>query len=74
MLLSRVGGSSTAGGAERLKALVPMVERRVEGRDSWMEAEDRRVWEGVVIWRRADMCGGRGGGGVYFEKCLNEIE
>ena len=37
-------------GAERLKALNPMVVRLADGVKSWMVEEDRRVREGVWVW------------------------
>ena len=37
-------------GADRMKALDPMVVRLADGVKSWMVEEDRRVREGVWIW------------------------
>ena len=37
-------------GADRLKALDPMVVRLADGAKSWMIEEDWRVQEGVWIW------------------------
>ena len=41
-------------GAERLKALLPMVVSRAEGTVRWMEEEDRRERVEVAVWRRSD--------------------
>ena len=41
-------------GAERLKALLPMVESRAEGTVRWMEEEDLRERVEVEVWRRSD--------------------
>ena len=37
-------------GADRMKALDPMVVRLADGVKSWMVEEDRRVREGVWVW------------------------
>ena len=44
-------------GAERLKALLPMVLRRAEVTVRWVEEEDLRERAGVAIWR-SDRYGG----------------
>ena len=46
MFLSSGGRLFQRRGAERLKALLPMVVRRAGGTVKWMEEEDRRVREG----------------------------
>ena len=45
-------------GAERLKALAPMVVRRAGGTVRLMDEADLSVREGVLMWRRSDMYGG----------------
>ena len=37
-------------GADRLKALDPMVVRLADGAKSWIVEQDERVQEGVWIW------------------------
>ena len=41
-------------GAERLKALPPIVLRRARGTERWMEEEDLRERVGMVMCRRSD--------------------
>ena len=41
-------------GAKRLKALDPMVVKQKGGAVRWMEAEDLRVQEGVLMCRRSE--------------------
>ena len=49
------GGSEfQSWGAERLKALLPMVLRRAGGTERWREEEDLREREGVAMWRRSE--------------------
>ena len=45
-------------GAERLKALPPIVLRRTGGTERWMEEEDRRERVGMLMCRRSEV--GRG--------------
>ena len=54
MFLSWGGSEFQRRGAERLNALLPMVVRRAEGTDSWMEEEDLKARDGVGMWRRSD--------------------
>ena len=42
-----MGESSKGGGADRLKALGPMVVKLADGAESLLAEEDRRVREGV---------------------------
>ena len=58
MLLSSGGKAFQRWGAERLKALCPMVMRLAEGTDSCTEEEDLREREGVGTWMRSDRYGG----------------
>ncbi|KAK7918955.1 hypothetical protein WMY93_010239 [Mugilogobius chulae] len=52
-VLRRSGGREfQSWGAERLKALPPMVTRRADGTESWREEEERREREGVEMRRR----------------------
>lgn len=41
-------------GAERLKALNPMVVKRARGTVRWMVEEDLRVREDVLMWRSSE--------------------
>ena len=45
-------------GAERLKALPPMVLRRAEGTKRWREEEDLSEREGMAMERKSDRYGG----------------
>lgn len=45
-------------GSERLKALVPVRERRAEGSAREVEGEGLRVREGVATRSRSERCGG----------------
>ena len=58
MFLRSGGSEFQSWGAERLKALLPIVLRRAEGTERWREEEDPREREGVAIWRRSERYGG----------------
>ena len=45
-------------GAERLKALAPMVDRRAGGMMRLVEEEDLRHRVGILVWIRSDKYGG----------------
>ena len=63
MFLSSGGRAFQRRGAERLKALGPVVVRRAEGTDGCTEEEDLREREGVGTWMRSDRYGGEQGCG-----------
>lgn len=54
MFLRSGGREFQSLGAERLKALVPMVLSRAEGTERWREEDNLREREGVAMWRRSD--------------------
>ncbi len=58
MFLMSGGREFQRRGAERLKALDPMVDRRAEGTVRLMEEADLSAREGVLMWRRSERYGG----------------
>ena len=58
MFLSPGGRAFQRRGAERLKALCPVVVRRAGGTDRCTELEDLGEREGVGAWTRSDTYGG----------------
>jgi len=58
MFLMSGGREFQRRGAEQLKALDPMVDRRAEGTVRLMEEADLRDRVGMLIWRRWDRYGG----------------